>query len=212
MKLFKNFITFEGIDFSGKSTQTKIIAEKLQALGLNVKLLREPGGAVISEKIREIILDNAHQELHPRTEILLYSAARAQIVHEKILPLLEAGDYLMLDRFYDSTTVYQGYGRKLDIHFVEALNKFATSGLAPYKTFFIDISPEEALRRRKAADRHSDRLDNENAEFYQTVWKAYQNLLHQFPNRYIVIPGDETIENISTFILHKIIEIWKLPL
>lgn len=211
MRQYKNFITFEGIDFSGKSTQIKIVAEKLKALGLDLQMLREPGGTIISEKIREIILDNAHQELHPRTEILLYSAARAQIVHQTIQPLLADGKYLMLDRFYDSTTVYQGYGRGLDIDFVNQLNAFATSSLVPYKTIFIDISAEEALRRRQIAGRSNDRLDNEKADFYQAVWQAYQNLTDQFPDRYIVIPGEDTIENISTLILNKIIEIWELP-
>jgi dTMP kinase len=211
MKPYKNFITFEGIDFSGKSTQIKIAAQKLRELGFPVHLLREPGGTVISEKIRQVILDNAHQELHPRTEILLYSAARAQLVHQTILPLLEAGEYVLLDRFYDSTTVYQGYGRQLDLNFVKDLNRFATSSLVSYKTLFIDISPQEALRRRKAADRHSDRLDNENRQFYETVWSAYRELIRQFPNRYIVIPGEDSIEKISTLILKKIMETWKLP-
>jgi len=210
MKQYQNFISFEGIDFSGKSTQVERLMQRLQEIGFPATLVREPGGTVISEKIRRILLDKTHLEMHPRTEILLYSAARSQLTHQTILPLLESGEYLVVDRFFDSTTAYQGYGRNLDIAFVEMLNRFATSGLLPYKTFFIDISAEEALRRRAAAERKSDRLESESIRFYREIREAYQRIAKQFPERFITIPGEKTVEKISEIIWGKIAEIWKL--
>lgn len=210
MEPYKNFISFEGIDFSGKTTQIQQLMNRLRNMNLNIHLLREPGGTVISEKIRHLLLDNSHQEMHPRTEILLYSAARAQLVHQTIIPLLDVGEYVIADRFFDSTTAYQGHGRHLDISFVELLNQFATSGLVPYKTFFIDISPDEALRRRKEADRQNDRLESENLAFYQTIRQSYLNLANQFADRFIVIPGEMGIEEISQLIWKEIVNIWNI--
>lgn len=211
MKQYKNFISFEGIDFSGKTTQLERLGQRLREINFPFHLVREPGGAVISEKIRRILLDKAHGEMHPRTEILLYSAARSQLTHQVILPLLEAGEYVIADRFFDSTTAYQGYGRSLDIAFVEILNRFATSGLFPYRTFLIDISPGEALRRRKAAGRPGDRLENESLRFYRAIWEAYRTLAAQDPARFIVIPGEQPEEAVAAAVWEKIVEIWDLP-
>lgn len=211
MKQYKNFISFEGIDFSGKSTQLERLVQRLREINFPFHLVREPGGAVISERIRRILLDKAHGEMHPRTEILLYSAARSQLTHQVILPLLEAGDYVIADRFFDSTTAYQGYGRNLDITLVEILNRFATSGLFPYRTFLIDISPEEALRRRKGAARSSDRLESESIHFYQTIWKAYHTLAQQDPERFILIPGEQPVEAVAAVVWEEVAAIWDLP-
>ena len=210
MKQYKNFISFEGIDFSGKTTQIELLISRLKAADIQVHLLREPGGTVISEKIRQILLDKSHQEMHPRTEILLYSAARSQLTHQTILPLLDSGNHVIADRFFDSTTAYQGYGRNLEIAFVESLNQFATSGLLPYKTFFIDITPEEAAQRRKAAGRTSDRLESENIRFYQDIRKGYQHLARMFPERFITIPGEQSIEKTAGLIWEQVADIWKL--
>lgn len=208
MKNYERFISFEGIDFCGKSTQTAILLETLQQKGVNVHLLREPGGTIISEKVRSIILDKAHLEMHAKAEILLYSAARAQLVHQKLLPLLEQGEYIIADRFYDSTTAYQGYGRQLDVAFVQQLNHFATSGLRPAKTLFIDISPEEALRRQKAGERQKDRLENESARFFQLIYDGYQRLIKASPERFVVIPGEDSIENVAENIQETVFKIW----
>lgn len=210
MKQYRNFISFEGIDFSGKTTQVERLMSRLKEVDIQVHLLREPGGTVISEKIRQVLLDKSHQEMHPRTEILLYSAARSQLAHQTILPLLESGEYVIADRFFDSTTAYQGYGRSLEMSFVELLNRFATSGLLPNKTFFIDITPEEAVRRRKAAGRKSDRLESENIHFYQAVRKGYQTLVQMFPDRFITIPGAQPVEETAELIWEKIADIWDL--
>ena len=159
MKIYKNFISFEGIDFSGKTTQIQVLQQRLQEEGIENVLVREPGGTIISEKIRDILLSTDHTEMHRITEILLYEAARAQLVHQKILPLLEKNTHVIADRYYDSTTAYQGYGRRLDLQVVRTVNYFATSHLQPYKTFFIDISAEEAEKRQKSKNLDKDRLE-----------------------------------------------------
>jgi dTMP kinase len=211
MKQYKNFITFEGIDFCGKTTQVEGLINYLKESGVKVHLVREPGGTIISEKIRQILLDKSHREMHPSTEILLYSAARSQLTHQTIFPLLETEEYVIADRFFDSTTAYQGYGRNLDITFVAALNQFATSNLVPYKTFFIDILPEEAARRRKAAGRKSDRLESEDIRFYHAIREGYQKLAQQLPNRFITIAGNQPVNQIAQEIRGQIVQIWKLP-
>jgi dTMP kinase len=211
MKQYKNFITFEGIDFCGKTTQVEGLINDLKESGIKVHLVREPGGTIISEKIRQILLDKSHREMHPSTEILLYSAARSQLTHQTIFPLLETEEYVIADRFFDSTTAYQGYGRNLDITFVAALNQFATSDLVPYKTFFIDILPEEAARRRKAAGRKSDRLESEDIRFYHAIREGYQKLAQQLPNRFITIAGNQPVNQIAQEIREQILQIWKLP-
>ena len=211
MRNYKNFISFEGLDFSGKSGQAAVLIERLRQMNLPVHLLREPGGTVISEKIREIILDTGHAEMHPRAEILLYSAARTQLVHQKIIPLLEKGEYVIADRFFDSTTAYQGYGRGLDIEFVASLNRFATSALFPFKTLLIDISPQEARRRRELAARESDRLENEDVAFYQTIRDGFLELAAHDPQRYLIIDGQRPFDDVSADIWRQISAFWPVP-
>lgn len=210
MKQYERFISFEGIDFSGKTTQINRLLSRFRERKIEVHVLREPGGTVISENIRRLLLDPTYHMMHPRTEILLYSAARAQLVHEKLIPLLEEDHYVIADRFYDSTTAYQGYGRQLDIEFVNQLNRFATSGLTPYKTFFIDISPEEAYRRHRGAGRGKDRLENEKITFYHTIREAYHRLAEQCPERFILINGEQSEETVSEIIWEHIESIWNL--
>ena len=210
MAEFRQFISFEGIDYSGKTTQLKLLLARLQQSGIDAQLLREPGGTVISEKIREILLDKSHTEMHAKAEILLYSAARVQLVHQKLLPLLQSGATVIADRFFDSTTVYQGFGRNLDLTFVRSLNTFATSGLMPYKTFLIDISPDEALRRRQHSGRGSDRLDSESLTFFQAIHTAYHQLANDFPNRFVIISGERDVDSIAVEIWKKICELWTI--
>lgn len=204
------FISFEGIDFCGKSTQVRLLIDALRERGIRAHLLREPGGTEISEKVREILLNKSHQAMHPRAEILLYSAARAQLVHEKLLPMLAAGEYIIADRFFDSTTAYQGFGRGLDRHFVDQLNRFATSGLTPYKTFLLSITPEEAERRRKSAGRSNDRLESEHISFYRQIEQGYRQLAADLPDRFITIPGEDNVENIAGVIRSRVFKIWNL--
>jgi len=210
MNKFKTFISFEGIDFCGKSTQIELLLQRLKKLNLRAKVLREPGGAFISEKIREILLDTTHAEMHPRTEILLYSAARAQLVHQTILNELKNGAYIIADRYFDSTTAYQGYGRNIDIDFVNRLNHFATSGLVPFKTFFIDISPEEAERRRALHIAQEDRMEREGIEFYQKIRNGYLKLAQKEPERIISINGEFPQQEIADNIWQQLSQIWSL--
>lgn len=209
MKQYKNFISFEGIDFCGKSTQIDLLLKKLEDSGIRAEVLREPGGTSISEKIRDLLLDISHTEMCSQTEILLYSAARAQLVHQAILPGLENGSYIIADRFYDSTTAYQGYGRNLDLSFVNMLNRFATSGLKPFRTFFIDISPVEAEKRRKAARAHTDRMESEDIEFYRKIRRGFLELKKQEPDRVVRIDGERPPAVIADEIWSYVREIWK---
>ncbi|MCS7041134.1 MAG: dTMP kinase, partial [Caldilineales bacterium] len=144
------FITFEGPDGSGKSTQIKLLAERLQAEGHNVLLTREPGGTEIGEQIRAVLHDLKNRAMHPRTELLLYSAARAQLVEQVIRPHLAAGGLILSDRYYDSTLAYQGYGHGLDLTALRQITTFATGGLTPDLTLFLDLDAELGLRRRQA--------------------------------------------------------------
>ncbi|NGP76217.1 dTMP kinase [Balneolaceae bacterium YR4-1] len=168
------FITFEGIDGSGKTTQIRLLKEKLTEEGHSVEVFREPGGTDISEKIREILLD-ANHNINPVTELLLFSAARSQLVAEKVVPLQESGTIVILDRFYDSTTAYQGYGRKsLPIKNIREINEIASHHHEPDLTFYMEISLEEAEKRNK--DKQKDRMELSGDEFYRNVIKGFDSL------------------------------------
>lgn len=190
-------ITFEGIDFSGKSVQANLLEETLAARHLPVLFLREPGGAEISEKIRVILLDNANYKMSAMTEVLLYSAARAQIVRESIVPSLEKNAIVICDRYFDSTTAYQGYGRKIDLDFIEKLNKFVIEGAMPDLTFLIDLDPEIALKRKRNNERSLDRLEQEDLEFNERVRNGYLEIAHSQSQRFVIIDGTQSIESIQ---------------
>ena len=200
------FITLEGLDFSGKSTQAKLLVEKLQSLERQdghtcVHVLREPGGTAISEQIREILLDKASDGLTPTAEILLFSASRTQLVSEVILPALERGEIVVCDRFFDSTTAYQGYGRGLDLPTLRTILRFATGGLQPELTLYLDITAEEGLRRRAQASHEGaewNRLDAESVEFHRRVVAGYRALIAEDPARWVVIPAAGDRETIQT--------------
>lgn len=166
-------ITFEGIDFSGKTTQIELLIRALEDAGHQVLLVREPGGTLISEKIRRILLDPSCKEMCSQTELLLYSASRAQLVSEKVLPALERGQVVICDRFYDSSTAYQGYGRGLNLEVVARLNAFAAFGLVPDVTFFLDLEPEAASVRQKERGEAEDRLESASREFFDRVRNGY---------------------------------------
>ncbi len=180
-------ITFEGIDGSGKSTQAGKLADWLRSSGRTVLSLRDPGGTKISEQIRAILLSHRNAEMNALTELLLYESARAQIVEEKIRPALPRGDIVILDRFYDSTTAYQGYGRGLDLRVIADANRLATGGLTPDLTFFVDVSLEEAERRRSR--QKADRLEGEDRAFFNRIREGYLSIARQEPDRLRVIDG-----------------------
>jgi dTMP kinase len=210
MEIYKKFISFEGIDFSGKSTQINLLIKNLNSVGIYPVIFREPGGTKISEMIRDILLSKKHSEMIDQTEILLYEAARAQLVHEKILPLLKSDKYIIADRFYDSTTAYQGFGRNIDFSVVQVLNNFATSYLKPYKTFFIDISAQLAQKRSQKNKDGLDRLESSGIDFFQKIRDGFLKLCEMEPERFILIDGEKSIDEISEKIWTTVKIIWEI--
>ena len=192
------FITFEGIDGSGKSTQAKLLVDKLSALNIENFFLREPGGTTISEEIRTVLLNNRKDEMSSRTEALLMCASRAQLTKDVIIPEMEDGKWIIADRFADSTLAYQGGGRGIDLDWLIRLNEFATYGIEPDLTFYIDIDPEVGFKRRE--DLASDRIENAGLEFQRDIRKKYLEIVHNFSNRIVKVDGNLTIEDISKFI------------
>jgi dTMP kinase len=187
-------ITFEGIDGCGKSTQIHLLKQYLEDKGKHVQVYREPGGAHIAEEIRSLLLDSK-KEISAISELLLFSAARAQLVKEKIIPDLDNGSVVILDRFYDSTTAYQGYGRSvLPLKIIVALNKMASHGLIPNLTFYLRLPLNLALQRR--SERAQDRMEMAGNEFYTRVLEGYELLVKEHP-RFIVLDGTHPIESIA---------------
>ncbi|MBT4483827.1 MAG: dTMP kinase [Candidatus Latescibacteria bacterium] len=184
-------ITFEGIDGSGKSTQARLFQEYLHSLGRSAILLREPGGTDIGEKIRSLLADKNHSDMSPFTELFLFLAARAQITSTVIEPALEQGDDVIMDRFLDSTTAYQGYARNLGIEETAYLNLLATGGLFPDITFVIDCDPLTALSRVGV---EPDRLESEGIEFMKKVREGFIKLCVTEPDRLKLIDGSGEID------------------
>jgi len=188
-------LSFEGIDGSGKSTQARLLADRLEDAGYETLLVREPGGTALSEHVRALLLDTADPSLQidPVAEVLLFSAARAQLVAERIRPALAEGQVVLADRFFDSTTVYQAAGRELSVEWVRALNVQATRGLAPARTYFIDVPLEEAQARRAA--HAADRMETSGAAFFERVRHAYLALTRE-EERMCQIDGAQPVEAI----------------
>lgn len=201
------FLTFEGMDGSGKTTQMRLLAERLRAGGREVLETAEPGGTRIGIEIRRILLDAANQELGPTAEMLLYFACRAQNVDEWIVPALDSGKVVLSDRFTDSTLVYQGCGRGLGAEAVITLDRIACRGLVPDLTLLIDIDAATSLARahaRNATARHTEtRMDEQSLEFHRQVYEAYHALAAREPHRVRIINGRAGVEAIAE-------EIWKV--
>lgn len=169
------FIAFEGADGCGKSTQLHFLAEYLESLGVHVVHTREPGGCLVAEKIRDILLDNANSEMAAETEALLYAAARAEHVRHIIKPAVDNGKVVLCDRYIYSSIAYQGYGRQLDVETVWNINRFAVSNYMPDVTVFLNVPPERGFERmHKRAE--LDRLENAGLSFHQRVWGGFQKL------------------------------------
>jgi len=198
------FITFEGIDFSGKSTQIELLKDYLIDHNKKVEVLREPGGTEISEKIRNILLDNKNEKLVAEAELFLFSASRAQLVREKIRPYLEKGIYVISDRFQDSSTAYQGYGRGIPIDVVMKVHELAIGETIPDLTFFIDIPVGIANeRKKKKAKGKLDRIEVGDIEFYNRVRNGYLEIAKK-EERFKVIDGTQTIETIQNQIISEL--------
>lgn len=197
-------ITFEGIDFCGKSTQIELLKDYLAEINKKVKVLREPGGTDISEKIRSMLLDNKFVSMTPEAELFLFSASRAQLVREKIRSYLDKGFYVVLDRFHDSSTAYQGYGRGISLELVMNVHKLAIGDIIPNVTFFIDIPVGVANERKKKKLKGKlDRIELADIEFYNRVRNGYLEIA-KTEDRFKVIDGTQTIENIHNQIISEL--------
>lgn len=190
------FFTFEGIDGAGKSTQLKFFQDWLKEQGLDVLIVREPGGTVIGEKIREVLLNKKNGGMVPMTELLLFEAARAQITEEVIKPSLALGKVVICDRFYDSTYAYQGYARDMGSETVTYLNNLATAGLSPDMTFVLDIDVDFALERRVGRGEAADRMEALGIAFQKEVRKGYLEAAGKEPERIKVVDASGTPEEI----------------
>jgi dTMP kinase len=198
------FISFEGIDFSGKSTQIELLKDYLVDHNKKVEILREPGGTEISEKVRRILLDNKNEKMFAEAELLLFSASRAQLLREKIQPYLEKGIYVISDRFHDSSTAYQGYGRGIPLEVVKMVHQLAIGDTIPDLTFFIDIPVGIANERRKKKSKVKlDRIEVADIEFYNRVRSGYLEIARQ-EERFKVINGTQTIETIQNQIISEL--------
>lgn len=200
------FIVFEGPDGSGKTTILKKVNEVLTNQGYKVNVFREPGGTKISEKIRDIIIDNDNKEMADKTEALLFAASRAQLVEEKFKPLLNKGEIILSDRYVLSSLTYQGVGRKLGIKEVQAINNFATSGIKPNITIFFDIDYKEALLRKRA-NFSADRLENEDFQFHKDIFDAYLDMAEKFKEDIVKIDASLSIDEVTDNVLSLIYKI-----
>ncbi len=199
-------ITFEGIDGCGKTTQIQELISRFKDQ-FEYLLVREPGGTPICEQIRQILLDNANNEMFPITELLLYSASRHQLCREAILPALKKGKIVLCDRFYDSTTAYQGYGRGLDLEFIHQLNHWATDGLVPDMTFIFDISLTE--REKRMRGKPKDRLEADELAFQQRVCEGFRKIAAKEPQRVHLIDGMQPVEVIAGEVWQTFQTIWR---
>lgn len=199
------FITFEGGEGCGKSTQIGLLEATLTGVGFSVVTLREPGGTDLGEEVRAILLDHSHNSMSASAELLLYEASRAQLVAERIRPALAIGQIVICDRFIDSTLAYQGYGRGLLLEEIEQVNRIATRGLTPDLTVVLDIAPEIGLAR--ATRGGTDRLESEDVAFHERVRHGFLELAKANPARYVVIDASDTVEEVQARVieaLHRI--------
>ncbi len=194
------FITFEGIEGCGKTTQAKLLVQYLEGKGCRVLMTREPGGTQIGEAIREILLSTDFIKMHRSTEVLLYLASRAQHVQEVIIPALAKGEIIICDRFSDSTFVYQCLVRGLDMHTIKSINRFATEKISPHITFVLDVDPVEGLRRARSRNqknmREEDRIERESMDFHNRVREGYLKWASEYPKRIFVVPSDREKEEV----------------
>ena len=188
-------ITIEGLDGAGKTTLATALATALAGRGQTVELLREPGGVAASERIRALVKDPS-LDVHPRTEALLYAAARAQLVAERLEPLLEAGAWVLLDRFVDSSLAYQGAGRELGVAAIRELNDFGTGGLTPDRTLYLRIDARTGLKRAGGRGGEADRLERETLAFFEAIGAAYDDLARAEPQRIAVIDATSAPETV----------------
>lgn len=197
------FISLEGIEGTGKTTQARLLSEHLARKGYAPVLTEEPGGTSIGLRIREVLLKIEHKEMHHLTELFLYNASRCQHIHELILPSINAGKIVITDRFSDSTTAYQGYGRGIDLMLLETLDGIVTGGLKPDLTLLLDIDVETGLKRNRGANK-VDRLELEDIDFHNKVRSGYLELARKKPERIKVIDASGDTKTVQKLIIEAL--------
>lgn len=190
------FISFEGVDGCGKSTLMEHLSRWLEKAGIPYILTREPGGTSIGEKIRRLILDPSSAEMSGRTEVLLYTASRAQLIDEIIVPNIKKGAWVLTDRFADATFAYQGYGRGFDLERLKSIQEWATRNVWPDKTILLDCSVETALNRIGVRNGEKDRIESENIAFHRKVRAGYLALAEMEPERFLVLDADKPLDEV----------------
>jgi dTMP kinase len=196
-------ITFEGLDYSGKSTQVKLLSDRLTTEDRRVLVLREPGGTEIGERIRKMLLDKANEGMTEASELFLFSASRSQLVQEVVKPALEGGMDVLCDRYYDSTTAYQGFGRGIPLDMIHAINRYAIGGVIPDLTFFLDIPIREVEKRITSSKSNKDRMESSGIEFYERVRDGYLQIAKEEP-RYRVLQGMQPIDEIHELVWQQV--------
>lgn len=200
------FITLEGPEGSGKSSQLPPLEKFLKESGYQIFITREPGGTFIGEQVREILSDLKNTSMQPRTEILLFQSSRAQLVEEVIIPHLEAGKIVLSDRYADSTIAYQGYGHQIDRDQLKTIVDFTTGGLAPDLTLLLDIDVEEGLRRKQKSGGDWNRLDDYDLTFHQRVRRGYLEMAAQEPQRWTIIDAGQKFDQIQESLRKEILQ------
>jgi dTMP kinase len=202
------FITFEGGEGCGKSTQIRLLAERLRAAGKDVLLTREPGGTALAEKIRSLVREESGDPPNSRAETLLFIASRAQVVGNVIRPALDSGTWVLCDRFADSTFAYQGYGRGLDLEELKRINSFATGGLEPDRTILLNVSPEVSAKRMRAREAatntDADRMEKAGDSFHSRLRQGFLELAAVEPDRFSVIQADGSVEEVAEAVWNSI--------
>jgi dTMP kinase len=201
------FVTFEGPEGSGKTTQIRLLADYLTGMGYDVLTTREPGGTAIGNAIRTVLLSTDHREMSPRAETLLFNAARAQIVDEVIRPALAAGRVVLCDRYADSTLAYQGYGRRQNLDELRTLGRYATAGLEPDLTIYLDIAPDKGLERKRQGDAEEwNRMEEEALAYHRAVHTGYHALAAESPARWALVDAARSPDQIHAEILQRVNE------
>jgi dTMP kinase len=198
------FITFEGSEGSGKTSQMALLASYLRQMGYHVLATREPGGTTIGDQIRTVLVDFKNKEMQPRTEILLFQASRAQLVEQVIRPYLKQNCVVLCDRYGDSTLAYQGYGRQMDVAQLRGLVQFATGGLVPDLTLFLDVDVQVGLARR-AQQGNMNRLDALDEGFYRRVRQGYLEMVQAEPRRWVIIDANQSIDTVQDCIRQVVV-------
>jgi len=200
------FITFEGLDGSGKTTQMELLRDYLKNRGFDVVTTIEPGGTKIGQKIRKILLDKENHDISPRAETLLFLASRAELVSEVILPALREGKIVLCDRFFDSTVVYQGIARGLGGKEILKMNLWATGRVVPDITFLLSVRVSKGKKRMYDADKKTDRIELEKDSFKEKIYRGYLDIARNNKDRIVIVDGESSIENISEEIKNKVCE------